>query len=128
MREDTKRKLDALARGERRSLWLAAGFGAAATIAFAYWVIPPGETHQVRATVQQAFVGTDTLTGQRQMSIRAQLDNGKIIGASGYWAILPERGSKIVLTEHEGRLGFHDYSWHGIVAKGEMPPRVGGGN
>ena len=78
-----------------------------------------GETRQVTATVRAAAVQHNPDTGQPYTWIESQLENGKIVRASGAWPRLPDRGAKIVLTEHAGRLGFHGYSWHGILAGGQ---------
>jgi len=121
VREETKRRLDALQGADRRWKWLAAAFGTAAVLAAWFWLVPTGQTRQVTATVRAAAVQHVPDTGQAYMWIESQLDNGKIVRASGAWAKLPERGARIVLTEHIGGLGFRGYSWHGIV-DGQPPP------
>ncbi len=119
MREETKRKFDRLHACERRRLWTAIAFGAVMTIGLGFWLLPSGESRHVAAIVRTAAFQHNPDTGQPFMWIESQLENGKIVRASGVWPRLPDRGAKIVMTGHAGRLGFHGYSWHGILANGQ---------
>jgi hypothetical protein len=113
-RAETRRKLDMLTRRHRARMWLLALAGAAAVLGLGYMIgfQSPPVAREVEAVVRVAAVRIND-TGQRYISIEAQLDNGKVVMVGSRLLTPPAQGAHIVLTERVGWLGYHVYEWYG---------------
>jgi hypothetical protein len=116
-RAETRHRLDGLIRRDRARKWLLALAGAAAVLGLGYAIVfqSPPTVREVEAVVRLAAFNIDD-TGQRYISIDAQLDNGKLVRAGSQLGIPPKQGARIVLTESVGLLGYHVYEWYGRTA------------
>jgi hypothetical protein len=122
MREETRRKLDSLRAGERRTRFMLIAAGAAAVAAVGAMVAqPPGAKTEIEAVVLTARIDHEWDTGKRYMAIESRLKNGKTVLAYSDQMLAPRPGAHIILIEQASWIGFHSYTWDGRTIEQPTP-------
>jgi hypothetical protein len=114
MREETRRRLDRLDAGARRTKWAAIGVGLATVIGLAFVAFQAPTVREIDAIVRFARIQHNTDTGQPYTTLELELANGKVVqGLSVAPSLPPRPGARIIVSERQYWLGFHSYYWEG---------------
>lgn len=124
MRDDTKRKLDELAAGDRSLDHKTIFLGAALCILFGLLFIAYKTTTAERIVIGKVaravwLINEDS--GIRYPDIQVTLDEGRLVLAGSLEPKLPNVGARVVLREKSKLIGFHSYSWEGKFEAVENP-------
>ena len=124
MREETKRKLDNLARAQRTSRATAVIVGTVVCLLFGA-LFPSSRQivseKQVNGTVRWASAVPDKNLGQWDYSFQAELEDGRLISAKSTQETLPQIGSRVIMREISTAIGYRSYVWDGSNGTAEMP-------
>ena len=115
MRDDLRRKLDAVTRSERRQLVAAAVAMLIAGAIFAYVESPLSisEYHRIPAMVSHARMQTSFGIAASQPNIEAKLDDGQLVRVTGLLERPPKIGSRIVVQQEYRWFSGNCYTWSG---------------
>ncbi|NOT72512.1 MAG: hypothetical protein HOP09_14930 [Hyphomicrobium sp.] len=124
MRDDTKRKLDELAAGDRSFTRITMLLGAVLCVAVGVFI-----TSWKTITAERLVAGNVTRsiwlinhkTGMRYPDIEVALDEGRLVRVGTLEPKLPDIRARVVLREKSKLIGFHSYSWEGKFEAVENP-------
>jgi hypothetical protein len=122
MRDETRRKLDAMLHGENRLHRQVLMWGAIATAAMSLYFVASHKTissREMSGTVQRAVWRINNETGTSYPDLQIVLDDGRLVVAGTLQPTLPPVGATITVREKNRATGYHSYSWEGAMARPE---------
>lgn len=117
MREETRKLLDRLRRGDMLGWWPALAVLALILTSFVVLRMSVGDARTVHGTVQSAAWRLNEDTGQHYPHIEVKLDNGRAVRVASFATTLPGVGQRIAVRKRP--LLFHSlstYEWPGPEA------------
>ncbi len=115
MREETRRKLDAIAGSERTRNWLALALAAALVGPAGFYYLAnslPIAQRPVSGVVRWAVWRINPDTGRPYPDLQVMLAGGQLVRANTLEPNLPDVGAKVELSQETWALGPTSYSWN----------------
>lgn len=113
MRPETKRKLEAAARAERRLRWLLIGALLGVLALVSVGTVPLFEDEPVTGKVVRVTIEANPERGPKQLRLLVELPAGHQVRADSDILQAPALSERVVLSARRNLLGFRSYRWFG---------------